>query len=156
MRRGWVFWGAVLACLSLARPAAVEAKPIALARNEVVFQTLRYLNVPYLWGGEYPRTGLDCSGFVQLVFRKVGLALPRVAAQQYRATRRVSPRNVLPGDLMFFSMKHPGSARVDHVGIYVGKGWFVHASVSNGVHVESIVKPYFLRRLVAVRRYRGF
>jgi lipoprotein Spr len=45
---------------------------------------------------------------------------------------------------------------VDHVGIYVGKGFFVHASVSSGVHIDSITNPYYFQRLVSVRKYAGF
>jgi cell wall-associated NlpC family hydrolase len=45
---------------------------------------------------------------------------------------------------------------VDHVGIYVGKGFFVHASFTNGVHIDSVQNPYYYQRLVSVRKYRGF
>ncbi len=136
--------------------SSADAKSIRSAREAVVDETLRYLNVPYLWGGEHPRTGLDCSGFVQLVFRRAGLALPRVARDQFRQTVALRPANVHPGDLLFFSMRHPGSRKVDHVGIYMGRGWFVHASVTNGIHVEQIAKPYYLSRLIGARKYRGF
>lgn len=134
----------------------VQAKSITHARDEVVSETLRYLNVPYLWGGAHPDTGLDCSAFVQLVYHKAGLTLPRVARDQFRATMKLTPDRVLPGDLVFFSMKNPGTSRVDHVGIYVGKGYFIHASVSQGVHLEPISKPYYLGRLVSIKKYRGF
>ena len=135
---------------------AARAKSIQQARDEVVAETLRYLNIPYLWGGQHPDTGLDCSGFVQLVYSKAGLHLPRVARDQYDAALRLTPANVLPGDLIFFAMKHPGTSKVDHIGIYMGKGFFVHASFTNGIHVEPISKPYYQERLVAIRRYQGF
>jgi peptidoglycan endopeptidase LytF len=50
----------------------------------------------------------------------------------------------------------PRVARVDHVGIYVGKGYFVHASFTNGVHIDSVANPYYFSRLVAARKYAGF
>ncbi|MBI4802333.1 MAG: C40 family peptidase [Elusimicrobia bacterium] len=53
-------------------------------------------------------------------------------------------------------MKKPGSRKVDHVGIYVGKGFFVHASFTNGIHIDSIANPYYFQRLVSIRKYRGF
>ena len=53
-------------------------------------------------------------------------------------------------------MKDPGTVRVDHVGIYVGKGFFVHASVSNGVHIDSVSNPYYYARLVSLCKYSGF
>lgn len=148
--RGFIIFLAAL----LAGP--VHARSIATARTQVRNATLDYLNIPYLWGGEHPQTGLDCSGFVQLIYRRAGMALPRNTSEQYRATRMVGSQEPLPGDLLFFSMRHPGSRQVDHVGIYMGKGWFAHASVSNGIHVESIRKPYFLQRLIAIRKYPGF
>ena len=119
-------------------------------------ETLKYLSIPYLWGGTSPKSGLDCSGFVQLVFSKAGLNLPRVARDQYAASLHLKPTGVLPGDMIFFSMKKPGSSHVDHIGIYVGKGFFVHASVSNGIHIDSISNPYYFQRIVSVRKYRGF
>jgi cell wall-associated NlpC family hydrolase len=142
--------------ICMALPGMADARSIAQARSEVVAVTLDYLGIPYLWGGEHPQTGLDCSGFVQLVYKRAGLYLPRVAAEQFQATRLVSPEEVLPGDLIFYSMHRPGSRKVDHVGIYMGKGYFVHASVSNGIHIEPITKAFFLDRLVAIRKYRGF
>ena len=137
-------------------PSPGRARAVAQARDQVVSETLRYLNIPYLWGGVHPDTGLDCSSFVQLVFRGAGFGLPRVSREQFAATGKVKPDRVLPGDLVFFAMKHPGTARVDHVGIYMGRGFFVHASVSNGIHVDQVAKPYFMDRLVGVRRFRGF
>jgi len=145
---------AVLA-LALAAPR-LQAKTIAQARQEILAQTLRYLNVPYLWGGVQPATGLDCSAFVQLVYRRAHLSLPRLSREQFAATRYVKPQNVMPGDLVFFAMHRSRPREVDHVGIYLGKGLFIHASVSDGVHIEPIVKPYYMERLVAIRRYAGF
>ena len=140
----------------LVAPQAAQGKPVAQARRELLAQSLRYLNVPYLWGGAHPGTGLDCSAFVRLVYHGAGFDLPRVAWQQFSALRSLRPREVLPGDLLFFSMSHPGSRQVDHVGMYLGKGLFIHASTANGVHVESIAKPYYMARLIAARRYAGF
>jgi len=144
----------LLPLLALCAPAA--AKSIADARAEVVRETLTFLNTPYLWGGMHPGTGMDCSAFSKLVYAKAGLQLPRVSGEQFARTLRLPPSGVLPGDLIFFAMKNPGTARVDHVGIYVGKGFFVHASFSNGVHIDSVTNPYYFSRLVAVRKYAGF
>ncbi|MBI2070095.1 MAG: C40 family peptidase [Elusimicrobia bacterium] len=143
-------------CCAALIPGVLEAKSVKQAREEVVDETVLYLNVPYLWGGRHPKTGLDCSSFVQVVYAKAGLHLPRVSRAQFSATHNLKPSDVLPGDLVFFAMKNPGTAKVDHVGIYMGKGYFIHASVTHGVHIESIDKPYYLNRLVGVRKYRGF
>jgi cell wall-associated NlpC family hydrolase len=146
----------LLLAVSAGIAPSARATSIEEARRAVVAETLRYLNTPYLWGGQHPVTGMDCSGFVQQVFRDSGLALPRVSQDQFRATDPLRPSQVHPGDLIFFSMKNPGTAQVDHVGIYMGRGYFVAASTSNGVHIDSIRSPYYLARLVGVRKYRGF
>ncbi|PIU17767.1 MAG: hypothetical protein COT18_12320 [Elusimicrobia bacterium CG08_land_8_20_14_0_20_59_10] len=154
MRRTAFFSGVFILVFFL--PAFAGARSIAEARGEVVSATMRYLNVPYLWGGMHPATGMDCSAFVKLVYGGAHLDLPRVARDQYAASLYLKPSGVLPGDLLFFSMKKPGAAKPDHVGIYVGKGYFVHAGVSTGVHIDSVSNPYFYSRLISARKYRGF
>jgi len=146
----------LLALLTLPAFSLAGAKTIAEARGEVVRETMTYLNTPYLWGGMHPVTGMDCSAFVKLVYGKAGLNLSRVSKEQYAQSLRLSPDAVLPGDLIFFAMKNPGTSRVDHVGIYVGRGFFVHASFSNGVHIDSVSNPYYYARLVSLRKYAGF
>ena len=146
----------LITCLLALAPLAAEAKTIADARGEVVRETMTYLNTPYLWGGMHPDTGMDCSAFVKQVYGHAGLNLARVAKEQFSQTRHLSPSSVLPGDLIFFAMKNPGTARVDHVGIYVGKGFFVHASFTSGVHIDSVSNPYYYSRLISLRKYAGF
>lgn len=143
-----------LALILFAAPA--RAVSVQEARDRIVAGTLKYLNVPYLWGSEHPKTGLDCSAFVRLVYREAGIDLPRVSRDQYKSSVLVAPRQVLPGDMIFFAMKRPGTARVDHIGIYVGRGYFVHAGVSHGVHIEPISKAYYQDRLIRVLKYPGF
>ncbi|MGN6242606.1 MAG: transglycosylase SLT domain-containing protein [Motilibacteraceae bacterium] len=110
-----------------------------------------YVGVPYVWGGTDPRTGLDCSGLVQVVFRQLGISLPRVAADQARAGVAVpSLSAAVPGDLLFFDngTKQPG---IDHVGIYLGDGRMVQAP-RPGKNVDVVPVP---SGVVAIRRVAG-
>jgi cell wall-associated NlpC family hydrolase len=79
---------------------------------------LSQIGTPYVWGGETPGVGFDCSGLVQAAYAVAGLSLPRVAQDQYNTTPKLAPGAVLaPGDLVFFGGT-PDS--IDHVGLYVG------------------------------------
>ncbi|MGZ4481048.1 MAG: C40 family peptidase [Gaiellales bacterium] len=87
------------------------SRAVALAMHE--------MGTPYVWGGESP-SGFDCSGLVQWVYARLGVQLPRVAADQYGAGRHVSRSQLRPGDLVFFD-------GLGHVGIYAGGGRFIHS-----------------------------
>jgi cell wall-associated NlpC family hydrolase len=79
---------------------------------------LSQIGTPYVWGGETPGAGFDCSGLVQAAYAVAGIALPRVAQNQYDATAKLGPGAVLaPGDLVFFG---GGPGTIDHVGLFVG------------------------------------
>lgn len=100
----------------------------------------KYMDVPYIWGGESPTTGFDCSGFVQFVFAQNGISLPRVSSEQFTVGTPVSLKDLQPGDLIFFSMEN--NKTVDHVGIFLGNDQFINASSSKGVTVYPI-GPYW-------------
>jgi len=79
---------------------------------------LAQIGTPYVWGGQSPGVGFDCSGLVRAAWAAAGVGLPRVAQDQYDATPKLSPGTPLaPGDLVFFGQ---GPASVDHVGLFVG------------------------------------
>ena len=106
----------------------------------------RYLGVPYRWGGESPRTGFDCSGFVQYVFSRVGVSLPRVVSAQYRVGEAVPRARLRPGDIVFFD-------GLGHDGIYIGGGRFVHSPHSGDVvKISSLRESWYASRWVGARR----
>jgi cell wall-associated NlpC family hydrolase len=120
---------------------AAAAAPSAAAAAAVRF-ALAQIGTPYVWGGEGPG-GFDCSGLVQAAYQAAGIALPRVAQQQYDAGPRLQPGEALqPGDLVFFgSDPH----HVTHVGIVVGTGEMVDAPHSGAtVRRESFNWPDYL------------
>jgi cell wall-associated NlpC family hydrolase len=107
---------------------------------EAVAVGLKYVGVPYVWGGTTP-SGFDCSGLTQYVYREIGIAIPRTSRSQFQAGSHVPPDRtdlLAPGDLVFFGYNaDPG--RVHHVGIYVGGGDYLHApSAGQKVRVDSL------------------
>lgn len=114
----------------------------------------RYVGTRYTYGGESP-AGFDCSGFVQYVYGRHGVALPRTSRQQAAAGVRLPAGEapLRPGDLMLFASS--GGA-VDHVAIYAGDGRILHSSASGGgVGYDDLDSPrgrWFLARHVASRR----
>lgn len=124
--------------------------PVSSVRgNQVVQTALQYLGIPYRWGG-YSTAGLDCSGFVKAVFASNGIDLPRVSRDQAVVGTVVPWSQLQPGDRLYFACK---SAQVDHTGIYMGNGYFIHSSASRGgVAVDNLNKPFWLNSLVVARR----
>lgn len=113
-----------------------------------------YVGVKYVWGGNTPREGFDCSGFTRYVFDKYGIALPRTAREQVRAGTAVEPdfRALRPGDIMLFA--EPGQA-ISHVAIYAGNGRIIHSSTAaRGVGYTDLNTggEWFLEYFVAARR----
>jgi hypothetical protein len=97
----------------------------------IVAEAESYLGTPYIWGGENPGIGFDCSGLVQWVYAEAGITLPRVAQDQYDAGPHLPAGATLyPGDLLFFGT---GPSGVEHVGIYVGDGEMIDAPYTGAV-----------------------
>jgi len=110
---------------------------------------LSFLGTPYRYGGATP-AGFDCSGLVLYVFKEVGVALPRTARDQSRSGSATTLRTMLPGDLIFFRIDRDV---ISHVGIYVGRGEFVHApGTGKFIRTDSIDNPWWRRRVKGVRR----
>jgi cell wall-associated NlpC family hydrolase len=120
--------------------------------HSLVQTALQYLGVPYVWGGN-TASGIDCSGLVKAVYASNGMNLPRTAAEQSTLGFAVPLSDVSqwqPGDRMYFQCHH---SYVDHAGMYIGNGYFVHSSIGNqGVAVTRVDSAYYWNHLVTVRR----
>lgn len=114
------------------------------ARQQLVQAALRSMGVRYRWGGNTPKEGFDCSGFTRYSFKNVNIQLPRTAAEQSRASRTIQRHDLKPGDMIFF---RTSGRQVNHVGIYLGNGRFVHAASGGGrVLVDDLRKSYWQNR----------
>lgn len=109
-----------------------------------------FLGTRYRFGGT-SRSGLDCSSFVQHVFRDLDIPLPRTAREQFRTGEPVTSYELQKGDLVFFRTY---ASFPSHVGIYLGDNKMIHASSrDHKVVISSINTPYFRARFIGAKRY---
>lgn len=116
-------------------------------------RALGLLGTPYRWGGSSPDQGFDCSGLVGYVFRNaLGIELPRVSREMAKTGAVIDRASMTEGDLVFFGRR----GRVDHVGIYLGDGRFVHAPrTGKDVTVSSLDTGYWSGKFMEARRVDG-
>ncbi|MDR1889049.1 MAG: C40 family peptidase [Zoogloeaceae bacterium] len=122
------------------------------AAHDVILKGLEFIGIRYRMGGTSPDAGLDCSSYVQLVYREAAdLVLPRTAREQAGMGKAVGKAEPLkPGDLVFFNTMRRAFS---HVGIYLGDNYFLHApSVGGAVRVESMQNSYWVQRYNGARR----
>jgi cell wall-associated NlpC family hydrolase len=106
----------------------------------------KLLGTPYRWGGDSPRTGFDCSGFVRFVYAHFGVTLPHSSYGDFDLGKRVSRGALQPGDLVFFD-------GVGHVGMYIGHGRFIHAPhTGTDVQVTSLGESWYQASYDGARR----
>jgi murein DD-endopeptidase len=151
----------VVACASAHRPAMGSAPhdPYRTPRAEVAREAPAHpvaavaqglIGAPYRYGGTSPK-GFDCSGLVYYSYRKAGIPVPRTAREQLRASQPMDPSRLRPGDVVFFRLS---GRKPSHVGIYVGRGRFVHApSSGKRVSYASLRDPYWQERLIGAGRF---
>jgi cell wall-associated NlpC family hydrolase len=121
-----------------------EAKPSDF-RKAIINEVKNYIGTPY------KKEEMDCSYFTMVVFKNaIGLNLPRTTSEQFKLGRLITnPDSLEIGDLLFFNTT---GEIASHVGIYIGDGFFAHASVSEGVTISSINDPYYRKRFNGAKR----
>jgi cell wall-associated NlpC family hydrolase len=117
----------------------VDLENRAEVRAQLLKQLDEWQGVPYRYGGLSKR-GVDCSGFTYLTFaEQFGIRLPRTTGSQVKKGIEVDQSELLPGDLIFFNTGY----QQRHMGVYVGKKQFIHASSSRGVMISRLDNPYW-------------
>jgi peptidoglycan endopeptidase LytE len=117
---------------------AAGKRAVELARH--------FLGRPYVYGGNSPGSGFDCSGLVYYVYRKLGIRLPRTSYGQFDVGLRVPRNRLQPGDLVFFY-------GLGHVGLYIGAGRFIHAPHTGArISIASMRTPWYRDSFVGARR----
>lgn len=126
--------------------ASKAADAMSNLRSKQLYRFITdWTGVKYRFGG-LDKSGIDCSGFAFLLEKEIyGVTLPRISRDQANFARNKSINNLEEGDLVFFSF---GGSNVDHVGVYLNSGFFVHASTTRGVIVDDLNLPAYQRALV--------
>lgn len=141
-------------------PAATAAPtpvslPAAEIRNGIVEESKKYMGVPYLYGGTIPSKGFDCSGYLQYVFAKKNIAIPRTTALMASAGKAVSYAAAKPGDIIILDLNNAVPTRPSHAGIYLGDGKMIHAGYSTGVTIMTLNASWanWDKKIVTVRSF---
>ena len=147
-QEGWIVARCVDRVTSTSRSGtnSVAKKVVELAKQQ--------LGKKYVWGGNGPTT-FDCSGLTKYVYGKVGGKLERVSYNQATQGIKVDKSKLQVGDLLFFSgiNASSSSAKISHVGIYIGNGEFLHAANSSrGVVIDDLDTDYYKKHYVTARR----
>ncbi|HEY9190422.1 MAG TPA: NlpC/P60 family protein [Sulfurovum sp.] len=135
-----------------ARKAGTEYRISEVDRQKLLEDAKYFKGGRYVWGGTTPE-GFDCSGYVQYLYRKHNINLPRTAWEQSKKGKNVTRENLQKGDLLFFLTDKKRGIPVTHVGIYLGDGKFIHAaSKKDGIIISPIDHGSYAETFVSARR----
>ena len=146
---------ATLACKASAVESHIDSASCSIRFSEQRFEdeVKEYLGTPYRKGG-ISKKGMDCSGFARMVYdRLLGLELPHSSGDQFQSSelQKIDRHELQTGDLVFFANKK--KKRINHVGVYLSDGQFIHASSSEGIIVSSLNDKYWKKRFVGSKRH---
>ncbi|MGM0924648.1 MAG: lysozyme family protein [Bacillota bacterium] len=123
--------------------------------KDVLTEAYKYEGMEYVFGGNNPQQGFDCSSLMLWIYKKAGVNLPRTANEQYKASQKIQKSDLQPGDLVFFTNTYNAGVPVTHVGIYIGDNKIYDANGS-GVGETSLDNPYWKEHLYGYGRVADF
>ena len=139
--------------VSIPEYAALVEKGLPGGRlaDEIIAYAMEFLGVRYRSGSMDPNKGFDCSGFVSYVMKRFGINLHRSSSDMARNGVEISKNELEKGDLLFYATA--GGRKISHVGLYIGDGQFIHATVpGKGIEIDSIHKSYYVSRFIKATR----
>ncbi|MEJ5170871.1 MAG: C40 family peptidase, partial [Fimbriimonadales bacterium] len=132
------------------KPSSPVVRPLPQGDGSVLGTAFAMRGTRYRYGAS-SRSAVDCSGFTRLVFQRHGVSLPHSSRAQANVGVSVPKSQLQKGDLVFFKTNR--GTRINHVGIYIGDGKFIHASSGGGkVQVNSLNEGYYAKRFAGARR----
>ena len=135
-------------------PPVSYGTPAGSAQGEAALHAAEsQIGVPYVWGGETPGQGFDCSGLVQWAWAQAGITIPRTTEEQWAALPHVSMHDLQPGDLIFY-YNLDGDNAVDHVVMYAGSGPWGTSTIIAAAHTGTNISlaPIFTFGLIGAAR----
>lgn len=129
-------------------------KSLPSETRALLAEASKWLGTGYRYGGD-TRSGVDCSGLVLNLYRSaLAIKLPRSSSQQREYCTRISKKDLMEGDLVFFTTG--SSSKINHVGMYVGNGRMIHSSTSRGVIVSALDEAYYTRTFHSAGRVDSY
>lgn len=152
--------GTVVAASTIEVASSLQFKYAQLLNRNVEYikNISLYKFIEEWWGTHYRyggtgKNGIDCSALTGLLMGTVfAIKLPRTAREQYNESEKISKEDMQEADLVFFNTR----GGVSHVGVYLGDGYFVHSSTSNGVMISSLNDPYYEKRFIGGGRVLNY
>ncbi len=144
----------VIDAIQAALPTVIYGTPAGSAQGEAALRAATtQIGVPYVWGGETPGQGFDCSGLVQWAWAKAGFTIPRTTESQWAALPHIPLTKLQPGDLLFY-YNLDGDHEVDHVVMYAGSGPWGTSTIIAAAHTGTNVSlaPIFTFGLIGAAR----
>jgi len=121
-------------------------------KSHLIANAKAHLGGKYVWGGTQP-SGFDCSGYMQYLYQKEGIALPRTAYEQSKVGASIRRDALQKGDLLFFLTDRRRNLPITHVGMYIGNDYFIHAaSKREGIIISSLSKSKYAKLYVKAKR----